>query len=304
VTAAHGERALRPSTPVPAIRSSGLTVPVGRRVDLPGRGSTFVRESGDPASSPAVLLVHGWLASAGLNWSPAFEPLGERFRVVAPDLRGHGRGIRTRRRFHLEDCADDLAVLIDTLGCGPVIVAGYSMGGLVTQLLWRRHPEQVAGLVLCSTTHRFVPGRRERYIFGAAMNYGAGTVRFSRMASRLYAPFGLPLPGRLGRRPSSMRMWATGELRRHDIRQVLEAGQATTQFDSRPWIGEVDVPTAVVVTTRDRAIPPDAQRRLASSIPGATVHELDDDHTACAHPPFGPVLLGACLDVAARTYPR
>ena len=195
--------------------------------------------SGSPVSPDAattVLLVHGWFASAGLNWAPSFDPLGEHFRVVAPDLRGHGRGIRSRQPFRLEDCADDLAALVEQLGCGPVVVVGYSMGGPVAQLLWHRRPDLVAGLVLCSTTRGFLPGRaRQRYVFGTTMNYGAGTIRLSRMASRFYNPLGLrpvnPLPRR---RPETMRRWAAAELRRHDMRQVLEAGHATCRFDSRP----------------------------------------------------------------------
>ncbi|MET0728224.1 MAG: alpha/beta hydrolase [Acidimicrobiales bacterium] len=282
---------------------SGLTLPLGRRVDLPGRGRTFVREAGSPESPTTVLLVHGWLASGGLNWGPAFEPLGEHFRVVAPDLRGHGRGLRTRRRFRLEDCADDLAALVEELGCGPVIVVGYSMGGLIAQLLWRRRPDLVKGMVLCSTTLNFVPGKRERYVFGTAMNYGAGTIRVSRLATKLYLPFGLPTRRLRRRRPGSMRVWAAGELRRHDLRQVLEAGHASTQFNSQGWVGEIDVPAAVVVTTKDRAVAPDEQRRLASAISDATVFELDEDHTACANAKFPPVLLEACLDVAGRSEP-
>jgi 3-oxoadipate enol-lactonase len=281
---------------------NALAVPVGRRVELPGRGTTFIREAGAADAAVTVLLVHGWFASAGLNWAPSFAPLGEHFRVVAPDLRGHGRGIRSRRRFRLEDCADDLAALVEVLGCGPVIVVGYSMGGLVAQLLWRRRPDLVSGMVLCSTTRHFLPGRgRQRYVFGTTMNYGAGTVRFSRMASRFYNPLGLrpvnPLPRR---RPESMRVWVAAELRRHDMRHVLEAGQATCRFDSRSWIGEVDVPTTVVVTTDDSAIPVLAQQKLAGAIPGATVREVDDDHLACATEAFAPVLVDACREVADR----
>jgi pimeloyl-ACP methyl ester carboxylesterase len=208
--------------------------------------------------------------------------------------------MRTWHRFRLEDCADDLAVLIQQLGSVPSIVVGYSMGGLITQLLWRRHPDLVTGLVLCSTTSRFVPGRRERYVFGTAMNYGAGTVRFSRLATKVFIPFGVLPRSPFRRRPSSMKAWAAAELRRHDLRQLLEAGHATCQFDSGPWINEVDVPTAVVVTTQDRVIPPDTQRHLAESIPGATVHEVDDDHTACAHGPFASALVSACRAVADR----
>ena len=70
------------------------------------------------------------------------ETGGTHFRVLAPDLRGHGRGARSYRgRFELEGCADDVAAMLRALDAGPAIVAGYSMGGPVAQLLWQRHPE-------------------------------------------------------------------------------------------------------------------------------------------------------------------
>jgi pimeloyl-ACP methyl ester carboxylesterase len=243
------------------------------------------------------------MASAGLNWAASYQPLGQHFRVVGVDLRGHGRGIRTWRRFRLEDCADDLAALVNELQCGPVIVAGYSMGGLVTQLLWKRHPEVVAGLVLCSTTRAFPLGPRERYLFTALMSYGAATVRVGRGATVWYRT-----ARRLGAgyvrnvRPGTMRRWVRAELRRHDMRQVLEAGHATCRFDSASWLGGVDVPTAVVVTTRDHAVPPDVQYEMARSINGASVYTLDDDHIAFMHPEFQSRLLDACLNVAGRTW--
>src|SRR5690348_2436288 len=144
-------------------------LPMGRRIELPGRGTTFVRCIEGPPGAPTVVLLHGWIASGGLNWFNAFEPLAQRYNVVAPDLRGHGRGLRSRRRFRLADCADDVAALIDHYDTGPVIAVGYSMGGPVSQLLWRRHPEQVAGLVLAATSYRFILGARERLVFGSMM---------------------------------------------------------------------------------------------------------------------------------------
>jgi 3-oxoadipate enol-lactonase len=275
-------------------------VPIGRRLDLSDRGTTFVREVGDPEAPYRVLLVHGWLASAGLNWATAFDPLGKDFHVVAPDLRGHGRGLRSMRRFRLEDCADDLAALLTHLGPKPTIVVGYSMGGLVAQLLWRRRPDLVAGLVLCSTTQAFVLGRRQRYVVAATMYYAANTVRFSRLATRWYRPATTTLV-RFGRgRPKSMRAWATAEIRRHDLRQVFEAGYAACRFDSKPWLSDVDVPSAVIITTKDQAIPPDAQFQLAESIDGSRVFTLDDDHAACSHVAFAFTLADACRDVANR----
>lgn len=248
------------------------------------------------------MLLHGWLASAGLNWFTVYSHLDGAARVVAPDLRGHGRGLRARRRFTLADCADDTAALLGELGTGPVIAVGYSLGGPVAQLLWRRHPHLVDGLVLCATSHYLMPGVREQMLFGTFMLAAAGTTRLGMLAAqapvariRRVLPLGAP------ERPSSMRDWARAEMSRHDYRHVLEAGVALSNYRAR-WISKVDVPTAVVVTTRDRAVPAVAQARMALKIPGATIHRVDDGHIVCAKRSFGPVLRGAIDDVARRAY--
>src|SRR3954452_10889132 len=148
-------------------------IPYGRRIELPRRGTTFIRELPGPPGAPTLLLLHGWVATAGLNWFHNFEPLSEHFRVIAPDLRGHGRGLRDRNVFRLAECADDCAATLVELDTGPVIAVGYSMGGPIAQLLWRRHRDLVDGLVLCATSSEFVPqpvAKRayQAYMFGVA----------------------------------------------------------------------------------------------------------------------------------------
>jgi pimeloyl-ACP methyl ester carboxylesterase len=248
-----------------------------------------------------VVLLHGWIASGGLNWFTTFAPLSERYGVVAPDLRGHGRGIRSRRRFRLSDCADDVAALLDHLGTGPVIAVGYSMGGPVAQLLWQRHREQVAGLVFVATSYRFVNGARERFIFSSAMATAVGTTRTGELLAR--APMSSVrrlAPRGQAERPTNLRTWAAGEMRRHDLIKVMEAGQAIGSYNARRWISEIDVPTTVLVTDRDRAIQPAEQLKLAGAVPGASVHHLDDGHVACAKREFGPAVVRAVDSVAAR----
>lgn len=274
-------------------------LPMGARIELPGRGTTFARTVPGPPGAPTVVLLHGWIASGGLNWFNAFEPLSERFSVIAPDLRGHGRGIRSRRRFRLADCADDVASLLEHLDTGPVIAVGYSMGGPVAQLLWRRHPELVAGLVFCATSYRFVAGARERLIFGTMMASAVGTTRTGEWLAR--TPIARSwVPRGAASRPTNLRAWAAGEMRRHDMVKLMEAGQAIGNYSARRWIGEVDVPTTVIVTRRDRAVRPEAQLRLAAAIPHSEVHEIDDGHVACAKPEFGPALVRGVSAVAAR----
>jgi pimeloyl-ACP methyl ester carboxylesterase len=279
----------------------GPPLPLGDRVWLRGRGTIFARRVEGPPGARTVLLVHGWLASGGLNWFQCFEPLGEHFNVLAPDLRGHGRGIRSMRRFTLADCADDIAALIEREKCGPVIAVGYSMGGPVVQLLWRRHPELVAGLVLCATGAEFVPGNRERYAFAAMMTVAAGTTRVGQVAAFLpglvtRSLFGIRPP----KRPGTFARWARSEMARHQLRAILESAHAIAMYSSKHWIHEVDVPTSVLITTRDGAVDPMGQSRLALAIPEAHINRIDDGHVACINPDFGRKVTDCCLDVERR----
>lgn len=290
----HEDEEDPPGTPQPDL-------PMGRRVELPGRGMTFVRDVPGPEGAPTVILLHGLVASGGLNWFQAFKPLGRHFHVLAIDHRGHGRGLRTRRRFRLADCADDVAALMDVEGIDSAIVVGYSMGGPIAQLLWKLHPDKVAGLVLCATCDRFLPGRREQLVFVTAMAAAAGSTRLGQAVAQV--PVGLiqrQIPAAVRARPESFRKWASAEMRRHDWRLVAEAAAAIGTYDASRWIGDIDVPTAVVVTTDDKAVPPTDQARLVVGIRDASMHRIDDGHIACAQASFGPALTKAVRDVADR----
>ena len=141
-----------PEPPVP--------LPRGCVVHVPGRGEMFLRDSG--GDGPPLLLLHGWMFSADLNWYRTYGPLAEAgYRVLAVDHRGHGRGLRTPEPFTLKDCADDAAALVAHLGIPPVLAVGYSMGGPIASLMARDHPEWVSGVVLGATAMDW-SGRRMR----------------------------------------------------------------------------------------------------------------------------------------------
>ena len=125
--------------------------PLTHLAEPPGRGSTRVWECAGPRGAETLMLIHGVTFTAELNWGQVFAPLARHFRVVAVDLRGHGDGIGPGSRFRLEDCADDVAALAGVLGIRRFAAVGYSMGGMVAQLLYRRHASLLSGLVLCST---------------------------------------------------------------------------------------------------------------------------------------------------------
>jgi 3-oxoadipate enol-lactonase len=276
-----------------------VALPPGRALDL-SSGTTFVRDLAGPSGAPTVFLLHGWLASADLNWFSSYRALGRHFRVVAIDHRGHARGVRTRRSFRLEDCADDVAEVARILELDPFIAVGYSMGGPIAQLTWRHHPELVTGLVLCATSRNFRGRPSDRVAFSVLT--GAALA-----ARATPAPLRRRLHQRVAHRrhdETDVGRWARQEFGLGDSRLMIEAGRALGAFDSSSWIGDVDVPTGVVVTENDQLVAPHRQHKLAASIPGASVHPIAADHLVCAAPDarvrFVPTLVEACADVADR----
>jgi 3-oxoadipate enol-lactonase len=233
-----------------------------------------------------------------MNWSPSFGPLSERFRIIALDHRGHGRGVRSAAPFRLEHCADDVAVLLGELGISQCIAVGYSMGGPIAKLLWRQYPGVVAGLVLCATSARFRGTPREWVLSGLATGGSllAATPPFQPVLSaattalRRWRSAGLPCCG--------------GEVFGHDWTRIAEAGREICRFDSRPWVHELAaVPTAVIATTADDIVPPHRQLALAAAIPNATLRRIEGGHTVCTTNPrrFVAALVDACAEVAGRT---
>jgi 3-oxoadipate enol-lactonase len=235
------------------------------------------------------VLLHGWTATADLNWFCTYEPLSAHARVIALDHRGHGRGIRSSRPFRLEDCADDVAALAEVLGVERIVPIGYSMGGPVAMLVWHRHRELVDGLVLCATSLGFSSSRQDRAGFVALSGLA--------MASRLTPPPARSWIGSqiLERRPRRYAEWARQQVLVNDWRAVLEAGAAIGSFSAQDWIGSIDCPTAVIITTRDRVVPVGRQQGLLESIPRAVGFRIDADHAVCALEPerFVPTLITA-----------
>jgi pimeloyl-ACP methyl ester carboxylesterase len=258
-------------------------LPSGREVELPGRGTTFVREVAGPNPDvPVVMLLHGWTVTAALNWFQVYEPLAEFSRVVSLDQRGHGQGIRSSRPFRLEDAADDVVALADVLGIDRFVAVGYSMGGPIAQLAWQRHPERVAGLVLCATFARSWIRRNERAVMRGASRLG----RASRMMPRRrQVDMFTKVLTASGSNPNERPPWFVSEVRSGSVPMMLEAGGAIGDFDSRSWLPDVDVPVGVFITEHDKIMPPDRQHRMAALLPRAELRFAPIDHDGCVTRP-------------------
>jgi 3-oxoadipate enol-lactonase len=262
--------------------TAGVPDPVP--LDLPGRGRTVVTDVG-PRDAPALVLLHSVACTGLLTWYPALDLLARNHRVVVFDQRWHGRGIRSPE-FRLTDCAADVTAVADALGIGRFALAGYSMGGMVGQLVARAEGERVTGLVLCSTASTFRRGLRQR----VALDVLGRTLR--QLRERVKPPIA---PVTVPHARVEDHRWGLREFRSTKPWEIAVAVDEIGRFDSTPWLHTLRLPAAVVVTTRDRFISPDHQRSLARRIPGAATYEVAAGHAACvlAADRWVPALLAA-----------
>lgn len=99
-----------------------------------------------------VVIIHGLLGS-GRNWHTVAGRLGERYRVIVPDMRNHGRSPHAASH-HLSDMVEDVYELLQDLDAVPAVVMGHSMGGLVAMEMAFRTPEVLQGVIVIDIVPR------------------------------------------------------------------------------------------------------------------------------------------------------
>ena len=103
--------------------------------------ATFTPHS---ALSPASSYMPGYRAGAGSDWAGLAPEWAADFRVIVPDLRGHGRSANPLSTFRHDEAAGDVVALLDHLGVGAFKGVGVSVGGNVLLHVATRYPERVS----------------------------------------------------------------------------------------------------------------------------------------------------------------
>lgn len=240
----------------------------GRTIFL-GEREFMVREAGNP-DGPVLFLLHGWAYDSIATWHRTITPLGDHFRLVFMDQRNHGGTAKVRGSFSIDDLADDAAGVIDALELGPVMVAGYSMGGMVAQALARRYPGKVSRLVLGATAAYPIGERRPAARLAFALGRAIGRLSLLEWARGMHRY--LIASGAVDRQHARW-LWET--LLDRDSTLSFEAGAAVWHFDSRDWVSGIEVPALVIIPAADQLVTPKSQRELAELLPNSEVVELD-----------------------------
>ncbi|MCS7177741.1 MAG: alpha/beta fold hydrolase [Anaerolineae bacterium] len=213
-------------------------------------------------AGPAVVLIHG-LGSCGEDWSLLQAPaLSQRYRVLMPDLRGHGRSDKPPGPYTIPQMAEDIAGFLPAVGADAAHVVGFSLGGVVAQALAAHHPERVRSLILVNTFACLRPKGWEEWQ-RTLTRLGALLVSLT-LQARLEARELFPRPDQ-----TSLRCIAYHRLCANDPAAYRAAMMAAARYDGRQDLRRIRAPTLVVAGLEDTVVPLRAKEELAAGIPGA-----------------------------------
>ncbi len=227
----------------------------------------------DDGPGPVVVLLHGFPLDRSM-WSHQRSSVGRIYRLIAPDLRGHGQTAAPDGIYPVDAMADDVIELLDALQLtSPLVLGGHSMGGYLALSIAARHPERLKALMLINTKagadSTEAAQARETLAAEVEAADDAGPV-VAAMIPKLFAPgTDATNPGLVARVRSRMARTPAralaGALRGMAIRPDRTAELAT-----------IAVPTLVLAGAGDQLIPVAESERMARSIPAARLATIPD----------------------------
>lgn len=215
-------------------------------------------DSGPVRDLPTVVFLHGLASTARHTWGGVLGSFRGSYRILAPDLPGHGRP--GRQKFSMKGAAEYVKSVLTVAGVAEYVVVGHSMGGAVAQVLAAEAPSGMAGAVFVSTACTFTDQNPDKRMqkFTAVAERGIGLVPrwvYAYFAERLY----------LSRLPREVGEKERETCANHDWRRIVEALVEVRRFDSRKWIKHTRLPTLVLASAQDTVVPVNRQIHLAET---------------------------------------
>lgn len=215
-----------------------------------------------------LLLIHG-LGSSGRDWEKQVEPFAKEYRVITPDLRGHGQSGKPPGPYSIRLFAEDTLALIRKLDIAPLHVVGISMGGMVAFELAVRFPELLRSMVIVNSyPETRVETLQERvqvwrrFIFLELLGMrGTGVM----LGSRLF-----PKPNQGDLRELFVIRWSE-----NDKRAYRESLRAILNWDVEQHLGAITCPVLVIASDQDY-MPLEEKRAYTAQIPNAKLVVIED----------------------------
>jgi 3-oxoadipate enol-lactonase len=220
-----------------------------------------------PADAPVVVLS-GSLGTDLSVWEQAAAPLGERFRTLRYDLRGHGQSGVPPGPYAMSDLGEDLLALMDEAGIERAALCGLSIGGMISMWIAANAPERVSRLVLCCTSAYLGPDAGYGERAAAVRRHGIEPIA-DQVIERWFTPhFAREQPEAV--RDMRARLCAT------PAEGYAGCCEAIDGMDLRGALTTIRAPTLVVAGEADPATPPAHGEAIAEAVADAELTILPD----------------------------
>jgi 3-oxoadipate enol-lactonase len=244
-------------------------------VDINGCVHHYVVEG--VKDKPALVFSNS-LGSDLRSWDGVVACLGDRFRIIRYDKRGHGLTDALEPPYSMDELSDDLVGILNKLEIQNALLCGLSVGGLIAQRFALTHPGRVRALVLCDTGARI--GTVESWNQRIEIVRSGGVEAF--VAPSMERWFSAAFRRE---RAADVRGYAN-MLRQISVKGYLGLCAALRDADLTQAVGAIRKPTLVLCGDRDIATPPEMGRALAEAIPGARFSLIPDAaHLSCIEQP-------------------
>jgi 3-oxoadipate enol-lactonase len=218
-----------------------------------------------PAGAPVVVLGNS-LGTTREVWEPQVAALGERFRLLRFEHRGHGGSPAPPGPYTIAELGADVLALLDGLGLQAVSYCGISLGGMIGMWLAAHAPERIGALGLCCTSAYLPPagfwaGRAEQARAGGMASLSEQVV------ARWFTP------AFRARDPAAVAGFVT-TLEGVDPEGYAGCCEAIAALDLRSSLGRISAPAMVIAGAEDPATPPWHGAQIASAVRGARLRVI------------------------------
>jgi pimeloyl-ACP methyl ester carboxylesterase len=220
----------------------------------------------DEGQGDPIILVHGFPLD-GTMWDDQVRALSGNHRVIVPDLRGHGASESIAGPYSMDMLADDLKGLLDHLNVDEVTLGGFSMGGYVAFAFYRKYKKRVNAMILAGTrpqSDSATAAESRESMAQRAESEGQDSIATA-MLPRLLTSETLEDRSDIAARVRGMMTKVSVQGIAGDLRAMA------ARVDSTETLGQMTVPTLVIVGEEDALAPPTDSEMMARELPDASL---------------------------------
>ncbi|MHA1269555.1 MAG: alpha/beta fold hydrolase [Candidatus Helarchaeota archaeon] len=218
------------------------------------------------SDKPAIILIHGWTADHN-RWKDQVEVLKDNYRVITPDLRGHGKSDKDESIDYssINILSDDLKGLMDNLNIQKAIIAGHSMGGMTVMQFTLDYPEKVEKLILVDTIAKF------SYSFGRKLLTGISNI----LPYNSFIKLQISRAFRKGWDKEQINKLT--ELALQNPKYVVyRFYKAMKKFNVLEKLSNIKVPTLIIHGEKDIQLPLDQAKKIHEQISGSKLVVIEE----------------------------